>query len=243
MRWRTRDPDEAEAVNALRADFYAACNARDALPRSEAGVLVRARVAAGASLDSDDAYEGRTPRWVAAQDQVRAARDAVREAERSYFRLNGLGMGRWCDLMERLGMAFEDDPHPPFPDAGDFGTDWDDVEAADYPEDHEGYQWTDERLRAALKYREAVNAVLAFHGKADTPGIPLHKFSSNDGWIVLPVECEAAVRTWRELVASEGDEAVVNLVGNVLGEGNMDYWLEWIAYLAGAARRDGFMVR
>jgi hypothetical protein len=242
MRWRKADPAEAEAVAALRAEFYAACAARDELPKSERGVPDMAAIRAGGGTDSHDCYPGRTARFIAAQDQVDAAMEAMSDAEASYFRLNIHGMGRWRDLMERLGMAFEDDPHPPFPKIEDHGTDWDDVEAVGYPEDHAGYEWTDERLRAALGYREAVNAVLAFHGKADTPGIPLHKFGSNDGWIVLPVECEAAVRTWRDFVAAEGDEAAVNLVGNVLGEGRMDYWLKWIAYLAGAARHDGFEV-
>lgn len=242
MRWRNVDPDEAEAVAAARAEWNIAIGARDALPRSEAGVLVRERVMAGASLDSDDAYEGRTPRWIAAQDQVRAASQAVSDARKSYFRLNMGGTGSFMRLMDRLGMTFEDDPHPPFPEAEDYGSTWDDVYAAETPEDYPGYEWTDSRLVAALKVKEASDAVLAFHGKADTPGIPEHKFSTNDGWIVLPAECEAAVRTWREFVAAEGEEAAINLVANLAGAGNTDYWLKWIAYLAGAARHDGFEV-
>jgi hypothetical protein len=171
-----------------------------------------------------------------------AASGEMGAAENSYFRLNIFGMGRYRNLMESLGMAFEDDEHPPFPEIEDHGTNWEDVEAVEYPEDHAGYEWTDERLRAALGYREAVNGVLAFHGKADTPGIPLHKFGSNDGWLVLPVECEAAVRIWRDFVAGEGDEAAVNFVANTLGEDRADYWLEWVKYLAGAARHEGFEV-
>lgn len=240
MRWRKAEAGEEAAVDALRAEWDAACNARDALPRSEAGVPVRARVAAGASLDSDDAYEGRTPRWVAAQDQVRAASRAIREAEKSYFRLNIGGMGRYMRLMDRLGMVFEDDPHPPFPEPEDFGTTWDDVYAAESPEEYPGHECTDGRLVAALKVKEASDAVLAFHGKADTPGIPEHKFSSNDGWIVLPVEAEAAVRIWREFVAAEGEEKALAVVREHVGD--TGYWLEWIAYLAGAVRHNGFEV-
>jgi hypothetical protein len=240
MRWRKPDADEAEAVAVLRTEFYAACNVRDALPRSEAGVPDGALVAAGASLFSDEAYVGRTPRWSAAQDQVLAASRAVDEAENSYFRLNIGGMSRYMGLMDRLGMVFEDDPHPPFPEAEDYGTTWDDVYAAESPEDYPGHEWTDSRLVAALKVKEASDAVLSFHGRADTPGIPEHKFSSNDGWIVLPVECEAAVRAWREFVADEGDGQALAIVAEHVGD--TGYWLKWIAYLAGAARHDGFEV-
>jgi hypothetical protein len=242
MWWRKAGPDEAEAVAALSAELRAACDARDALPKSEAGRLNVDVARVTGDFDSHSSYDGRADRYAKAQDAVMAASRAVGKAERSYFRLNISGMGRYRNLMETLGMAFEDDPHPPFPKIEDHETNWEDVEAVEYPEDNAGYEWTDERLRAALKYREAVNAVLAFHGKTDTPGIPLHKFGSNDGWVVLPVECEAAVRTWRDFTAREGDEAALNFAANNLGGGDTGYWLEWIAYLAGAARHDGFEV-
>lgn len=238
MRWRKVDPSEKEAVSAARELFYAAVGERDQLPDGEQGTWRRG----SADPDAHESWEGRTERYIQAQDKVEAAAREMDAAENSYFRLNIFGMGRYRNLMETLGMAFEDDPHPPFPKVEDHGTNWDDVEAVDYPEDHAGYEWTDERLRAALKYREAVNAVLVFHGKADTPGIPLHKFGSNDGWIVLPVECEAAVRIWRDFVAREGEESAVNFVSNALGEGRADYWAEWVKYLAGAVRHDGFEV-
>jgi hypothetical protein len=238
MRWRKTDPSEKGAVSTVTEVFYAVVRERDLLPREEAGTWRRG----SDDMDSHESYDGRTERYAKAQDKVTGALRELRAAENSYFRLNISGMGRYRHLMETLGMAFEDDPHPPFPKPEDHGTDWDDAEAVDYPEDHAGHEWTDERLRAALQYREAVNAVLTFHGKADTPGIPLHKFGSNDGWIVLPVECEAAVRIWRDFVAREGEEAALNFVGNNLGNGDTSYWLEWIKYLAGAARHDGFEV-
>lgn len=239
MRWRTVDPGEKEAVAAAREVWHAALRERDELPDMEHGTWIPG----SADPEAHESYAGRTQRYIKAQDKVMAASREMDAAENSYFRLNIWGMGRYRGLMETLGMAFEDDPHPDWPKMGDFGTNDDDVDAADYPEGSPGYEWTDERLRAALTYREQVNCVLAFHGQADTPGIPLHKFGSNDGWIVLPVECEAAVRTWQDFVAKEGDEAALNFVTNTLGEGRTDYWLEWIKYLAGAARHDGFLVR
>lgn len=240
MRWVTRDPDEKGLAAERRKEFEAACAERDKLPESERGTFDSEAAKAGADWDAHTTWPGRSERYIAAQDKVEAAMEAMRRAEKSYFRLNIWGMGRYRDLMERLGMVFEDDPHPPFPKYADYGTDADDADAAENPEYYPGHQWTDERLRNALKYREAVNAVLAFHGRADTPGIPLHKFGSNDGWHVLPAECEAAVRAWQQFVKDEGEEAALNFVDN--GVNGSGYWLEWIAYLAGAARHGGFRV-
>ena len=239
MWWRTVDPGEKDAVAAAREVFHAALRERDELPDMEHGTWIPG----SQDHDAHESYAGRTERYIKAQDKVTATLREMEAAENSYFRLNIWGMGRYRDLMEKLGMAFEDDPHPDWPKTDDYGTNWEDVEAVEYPEDNAGYEWTDERRQAALSYYEAHNSLLAFHGKADTPGIPLHKFGSNDGWIVLPVECEAAVRTWQEFVAREGDEAALNFVTNTLGEGRTGYWLEWIKYLAGAARHGGFLVR
>jgi hypothetical protein len=161
---------------------------------------------------------------------------------RDYFRLNIFGMSRYCDLMEQLDMAFEDDPHPPFPDAVDYGIDWDDLYALEDPEDYPDHEWTDERRAAAAKVQQSCQAVLDFHGRADTPGIPLHKFGTNDGWHVLPVEAEAAVRIWRKFTEDESEEKALVVVREHLGADGADYWLKWIAYLAGAVRHGGFEV-
>lgn len=236
MRWRTVDPSEKDAVAMLREAFYAACAERNKLPREERGLYRPG----SADPEAHESWEGRSGRYIRAQDAVTAAEREMGDAQKSYFRLNIFGMGRYRSLMERLGMAFEDEPHPPFPKIEDHGTTREDVEASEYPEDYPAHEWTDGRLRAALGYREAVSAVLAFHGKADTPGIPLHKFGSNDGWHVLPVEAEAAVLIWRKFVADEGEgKALAFVAEHVNGTG---YWLEWIDYLAGAARHDGFEV-
>ncbi len=241
MRWCKTDPDEAAAVADAQAIFNAACAERDALPKSERGELNFERAKRdGVDITSEDAYDGMSPRYRAAADQVHAAYAAMRGAEKSYFRLNIGGMGRYAGLMEHLGMAFEDDPHPPFPEAEDYGVEWDDVYALETPEDYPDQEWTDSRLLAAAKVREAGNAVLDFHGRADTPGIPLHKIAgSNDGWHVLPPEADAAVRIWRKLI--EGEEKALAVVRDHLGD-DVSYWLKWIEYLAGSVRHGGFEV-
>jgi hypothetical protein len=42
---------------------------------------------------------------------------------------------------------------------------------------------------------------------SDKPGIALHKFTSNSGWIVTKAECESAVELWDRLPADTVDEA------------------------------------
>ncbi len=242
MRWVERDEAEVAEVEALQALLCAKCEARDALPESEKGVLNAERARReGISFVDDAAWDGRTERYRAAEAEVHAAYKAMRDAEKSYFRLNIFGMGCYRNLMETLGMAFEDDPHPPFPDAEDYGITWDDVYAAESPGDHPDHERADSALAAALKVREAADEVLRFHGRTDTPGIPLHKFGSNDGWHVLPAEAEAAVRTWHKFVENEGEEKALTVVREHLGD-DVSYWLKWIEYLAGSVRHGGFKV-
>ena len=242
MHWRKADDDEVLAVAAATEQFNAAVQTRNELPESEKGTYNPEKAKALGDPAADEAYDGRSPRYIAAQDQVHATYQAVHDAERSYFRLNMWGMGLYCDLMEQVGMVFEDDPHPAWPKAGDFGITDDEASAIEYPEDYPDITWTDERLVSALKYKDAQTAVLDFHGKTDTPGIPAHKFSSNDGWHVLPVEAEAAVRIWLKFVEDNGEDAARNLIENGSGGRGYDRWLSWINYLAGAAKHDGFEV-
>jgi hypothetical protein len=256
MRFRKADDDEAAAVAEAQKIFRAACDARDALPREEAGQLNMERARASSrDLDSDENYDGRSPRWSAAQDQVHAAYKALNEAERSYFRLNISGMGWARGVMEQFGMAFHDPAeHPPWPEIEDYGITWDDLEALESPEYFPDFAWTDEKLRAACKYREDRDKVLAWHGP-EVPGIPLHKFGSNDGWIVLPAEAEAAIRIWKQQLDELGeDKARVTVVlgssrrGTAISADSDEavaywsLWLRWVAYLADSVRHDGFEV-
>lgn len=238
MRWCTRDDFEAVEIEALRVLWNEAIAVRDALPGSAQGRWIGAERCRSAGLDWDapEAYEGRTPEFIAAQDAVMAASNEIDLAEKSYFRLNISGMGRYRDLMERFGMAFEDDPHPDFPKPEERGIDWEDVYAAKYPADYPDVTFTDEQLRVIVKFNDDVQALLDFHGRTDTPGIPLHKFGSNDGWHVLPAEAAAAVRIWNQYCEDNGRESALALVGDSA------YWLRWINYLAGSVSHGGFEV-
>lgn len=240
MRYRKKDEAEQAAVSAAADQFHAAVRERDALPEGEKGRFNMERAKELGDWDSHEAFDGRSDCYRAAQDKVHALYEAMGDAEKSYFRLNMFGMSRYHGLMGHIGMTFEDpSERPEWPKPEAYGTDDDALEALESPEYCPDYTWTDEALRAALKFQEDQNKLLSWHG-AEIPGIPDHKFSSNDGWIVLPAECEAAVRIWRQFVADEGEEAALAVVAEHVKD--TGYWLKWIEYLAGAVRRDGFEV-
>ncbi|GGL01306.1 hypothetical protein Ppa06_69870 [Planomonospora parontospora subsp. parontospora] len=240
MYWRRVDDAEKEAVTKARALFMAAVEARDALPGEEAGVLNAERAKAHpAGYTADENYDGRSERYRQAQAAVVAASDTVDQVRKSYFRLNIFSMGRYRDAMYRLGMAFDDDPRPDWPRANNYGITDEQVWAVESPEDYpEVYAAiTSDMMSQILAYQQEHERVLSWHGKTDMPGIPLHKFGSNDGWVVLPAECEAAVRIWRKHHDEHGDVQIQA----VLGE-DLSYWLKWIDFLQGAITHDGFEV-
>lgn len=149
----------------------------------------------------------------------------------NYFRLNIWGMGRYCAAMWDLGMVVENE-HPPFPKLPD-GITWEDVEVAEYPDDHEGETPKPE----AVAHHQATEAVLAWH--SDEPkAIEIHKFGTNDNWNVTPEEITAA------LVAYHGknpDEVSKVLAEHGITERN--YWDKWIAWMTRAQDMGGFRVR
>lgn len=149
------------------------------------------------------------------------------DGEEIYFRLNIHGMG-WCvDEMAARGMVFDAGQPPAYPMPDSFGLAWELVEAVEYPEDCPDAKLTDEQREAVGKYLAERDAVLAWHGP-EVPGIPVHKFGTNDGWLVLPAECEAAVRLGRQ--SSPPAEYP-------------DIWAKWLDYLERASRAGGFEVR
>lgn len=240
MRWRKVDGSEQDALAAAREVRNAAIKARDELPSGEKGTF---NVDKGKELgdwDAHEAYDCRTERYRAAQDRVMEASRACDAAEQSYFRLNIWGMSRYRELMYELGMAYEDGEHPEWPKYEAYGVTQEQVEVIEYPEWAEDVTLTDEQREAAEKYLAEQERVLSWHGQADTPGIPLHKFGSNDGWIVLPVECQAALGIYMAKLEEVGQDAMANLIDNKAG--NRGHWAQWLAYLNGAITHDGFEV-
>ena len=188
MQFRQEPEGEQLAVAAIQVLFDEAVTARDKLPREEAGTFNFERYKTGNfASEAHELYDGRTVRYTAAHDKVLAASDEVNRTRRSYFRFNVWGMIAACDIMDHVGMIFQDEDNGAYPKPEDFGTTWEERSALKYPDDYspEEYPgilpWTDERLRAVTRLNEAVEKYLSAHVKADVPGIPDRKFSTNDG--------------------------------------------------------------
>ena len=145
------------------------------------------------------------------------------DGDESYFRLSIFSMSRYCQHMAERGMIFDAGPYPPFPDGGD----WDKIDQFRYPEFYQdSAPLTEEEIQAAKEHLAATDEVLSWHGP-EIPGIPGHKFGSNDGWIVTPAECEAAYRIGKDKPAPDGEEK----------------WAQWLDYLHRAAAHGGFEVK
>ena len=242
MHWRKKDASEEAAVAAAQEVWDAAIRERNALPRMEGGDWNHAKAEALGDWEAHEAYDGRTERYIAAQDKVMAASAALDAARVSYFRLNIHGMGLWCDIMAELGMTFSAPDHPEWPEVESYGITDDDVDRVKYPEEYGDAEPLDEETREkVLRYIAAQDDVLSWHGP-EVPGIPEHKFSSNDGWVVLPAECAAALDIYRRKLDEIGEDAMHNFLDNRTGSRGRGRWAQWLAYLNGAITHDGFEV-
>lgn len=199
--------DEAAKVRAAEKAFHAAVGARDTLNLPPNHADVEA-----------------------AQEEVERTFEALMEADTSYFRLNIWGMSRYCEVMEQLGMVVSGYAAPPFPDEPE-GVTREEIEAFADRAPGSGLPARPE----VVAYWKQLHAHLSWHLEPAF-GIALHKFCSNDGWLVTPEEIAAALESYRVHSAEE----VKVIVGGDAEE--LDYWTQWIAYLQRAQHRDGFRV-
>lgn len=147
-------------------------------------------------------------------------RGAAKDADDGYLRRNIFGMHPTVEAMVTLGMAFWS-PSPGFPKSPEPYEEhirWDDQVEDDVPVTAEGQTYV-ERLASAL----------STHGECRTPGIPSHKFTSNDGWHVTREECEQALAVYDKAI---GDGATHP---DLLRD-------DVIPFLRCAAQHDGFEV-
>lgn len=190
---------EAEALDALDAPYRTALAFRDTFPKEQRGTYQEGvdEYAWGTT------YANAHPGYAAAQTEVMRLSDERDRANLSYFRLNIWGMARYRDAMEIVGMGHWSE-QPDWPEPQDFGfASHEEVWAAKETLDESdgdltyknGYDITvtAEMLDKARKFNDEQQAVLSSH-PGETPGIPLWKFSSNDGWIVTPGECSSALQ-------------------------------------------------
>jgi hypothetical protein len=179
---------------------------------------VQAAQAACSTLVSPWTLAEGTPEREAAEKAHREAFAAYDAAQKSYFRLNIWGMSVCAQWMDRLGML-TNEAAPEWPELAAYGLD-------DWPDSEDG-----DLSDADHRYLAAQAAVIAYEPQPVT-GIPAHKFGSNDGWLVTPAQCAAALSVW-ENAPAEHREAV---------EAEREWWPSWIAFLAHSQQRGGFRV-
>lgn len=216
MHFVTKPAGEAEQVEAARALFYAACQIRD--------------------------HKQRTAADTPAQRAVNAAYELMQDEEVSYFRLNIWGMSRYASAMLALGMVY-DSRSPAFPPAWDYRGEADETlwfGVVDHVEDGEARPdaATDELVARARAYVEEAGKVRRHHPDGGDV-IPVHKFGTNDGWVVTPDEIKAALAVYDALPVERVEDVLAEEVGH--GE-RRDYWDRWIGWLELAVDHDGFEV-
>jgi len=266
------DPELRARHEELSQQWEAALRVRDAIPKGEHGHFTREEFDAGAVWEGAGIPADASERYRAAQEHQHQLYEQMCAAQVWYHRRNVWGMGTLRDVMLRLDMVrsnYSMDECPfPWPEASwkddpNEGEHWDayydwvhgyktiDVEA-EYEQNHPDV------LKAFREYREAKEKRLTWVPEEcfkimvdgeevidETPhAIPIHKFGSNDDWIVTPTECTAALAKARS-VSDRG----IRLAFQVSGATDWDpadiarSWQSWLTFIEGAASHGGFSVR
>lgn len=132
-----------------------------------------------------------------------ASERPIRPDDPWYFLLNGMGMGKMAEEMDRAGVLDLDTEHPPWPDHpepyGEHFEDGFDVSERDADGTYERAKSLEGQTY--LRARAELVRTLGEHGK-----VPAFKFETNDGWIVTPPECLwiAEALELRSLLLDEG---------------------------------------
>jgi hypothetical protein len=166
-------------------------------------------------------------------EDAKAAWKAYDATQPYYFRLNMWGMGLWVERMAEFGMVVDSKyKQEDWPTAEQFGLTWEQVEAETYDANYERCRPTSP---AVIAYVDARDAFLR-ERFTDQPGIPVHKFGSNDGWVVTPEEIKAALKVAPEAVLVEDSG------GPDGARKPLERWLPWLEFLRGAAAHGGMEV-
>jgi hypothetical protein len=228
--------------------YHEALAARNALPAEEKGVFNAERARRHSlTLMSNEARDGQSDRYRAAQAAVDRARAEVMQTPGPHLKLEKPEAGKVRALSAAFGMTFPDLPPAPWPRTEDYGL-TEDFYKAGYGRDRGAQRPVPERspeeLRRLAEFGAARMKAASSHQKSDVPGIPEHKLvidaameANHEGWIILDVECGAAVGTWQKLVRENGQ---VPLLRDVAAAGlDPGIWTGWLAYLNKAASREG----
>ena len=212
-------------------------------PEGEERAVARINEQIEAAVKERNTFEHSSLEYQAAQAEVGRLYEQRYAAERSYFRVNIFGMRYFRDAMLLSGMAYESNadeagPWLAYPDN-------DEVEKA-----YEALQWpqyesepierfSQEARDAAALYKRERDEKLSFHPVGGST-IPLHKFGSNDGWIVTPAEIQGALAAWRSLSSGERDDALIG--AEMIGADWDRRWKQWLQFLELATHCNGLEV-
>ncbi|QWY81379.1 hypothetical protein SEA_RIZWANA_82 [Arthrobacter phage Rizwana] len=166
--------------------------------------------------------------WKAAHEEVLKASELVDMAQPEYYRLNIGGMG-WCRgfMMDR-GMAYEDY-------ALEDRFDWPEYTEPECAPGESKEDWYKRIDQYDKEYNERCVPIRSWSPDPEREGIPLHKFGSNDGWLVTEHECRTAAKLGREApfptyTDDDGNEKPIL------------WWESWLTFLENASTRGGFEV-
>lgn len=166
------------------------------------------------------------PEYKAAQRKVEEAYARMDRLNTSYFRLNISGMSAMRDDMAKLGMlAYDYEVDYEWPSLEDYGL-------TEYPDEEEDPTEAQQKWIDACKEKR--------RWSPSEPGLPAHKFGSNDGWIVTPEDCRSALDEYEQARDEKPD-----LVKKIREEWVIDgenYFDSWIAFLTRAIDHGGFEV-
>jgi len=159
---------------------------------------------------------------------VRTAAGLEYNDPKCYFRRSIFSGRPLAEALIALDMGYDPAAYglesPDFPDSDEYGVtyeEWQD-ENGDWQDGYKGER--------AAEYEQAAQAALSWHGVADIPGIPVHKVcTSNDGWHVTKLECQAALGIYRERIAAGAEHPAA-------------FRDDFIPFLEVAAQHDGFEV-
>jgi hypothetical protein len=245
MYWIKPDPETEKRYHEAMDRVYKLWKIRDALPTEEHGHPTREEMM---NFGNGEAPANASERYRQAQRASHEAYEAAQEIQQNYFRLNIFAMGHYVDVMRTFDMVVDvsDErryPHAPWKNEPNESELWDTY-----------YEWENGEFTDGdvvdrwkfVEYSHELEAYLANSPDSAENRIPTYKFGTNDGWIVTPVECRAAVERARSHTDDEV-RAAFSAVYHTATVERLDeavsYWHKWIKFIEGAAEHEGFEVR
>lgn len=230
------DPTDHAALNQALLDVKRAKALLDELPSEERGEINIARMRElGCSYADSRAWDGRSKEYARRSEILYAAHNRVDRERKNYFRLNVYGMMECRRLMSEFGMVQATaEPRPSWPAPDDFGitdsSELDEMRARFY---NGKDAYVPDNYRS---YFAAQDAVRSWTPSGVLLGIQLEKLCSNDGWLVTPEECRAAVKAYEQNYKPDAG------LSRTLSDEEAGWWPSWIEWLRLAADNGGFRV-